>query len=1100
MSIEEATDLMDLFEYDEFDSYDDHTYQLIAESNCSTASGIPLSVELSESLSKNQTPVSEQPSICFVKAPEIFLRIDASGSRISTNSESSSENSGSHKNANKLKNCEKSNSLESIESNDVVLLTNRDECVELQYENEFVSPNDEPDCVQSPPKRHNSIENDYEELLFEVLCSNRLSQMTRVYDDIEAVTRLLEEKEKDLELTAHIGKDLLAENTRLKKQVEELENDVKVANENCIQLKYELTTKCNLLAALTNDDDAIVNEEEYTPMSLTSVNLDLLQKKVSILENENKALRNEATQLSKETDEVEEIERRLMDNIRDELSSTKDQYDHLIYELDRLKEENKTQSESIEKLTGNLAKANLQIKELTAEYDEQTTRLRITTENQNALAMELAESKARYQEVLSLLEETQKELRNQRKRQQPTVRSSLIPGIASLAYPPGESLQSELMESSLFSDHSLDSGIASDRGCGMMGTSYNQNQAYKKAFDMVRCVGKAADNQPIQLGSMSMSNSATQPRMSSFPFASGVDTTKSPSIYGNSSYPASMGSKTYSHDSLTSDSEESYPSKPIGVPGAPGSKELEAALKRLTPAEVLVRRTMLSNAPPGTYSYEEGIDGRTGFRTPDSIMSTGSSGGSLCYSSNHPWRKKLELVMPMEGSQTLHHWNRLATPTLSGLLDERPGVTIRGGRGLDELGLHLYSLSDVEEDEADHPGKQYETLGSIYTYTNSTVMHPDDGMSLTSSLPQSQMSSKINSISSSRQPSAPATPHTGLSRRNSCSTFSVSAGLASMLNERGIKAVTPSALNTPAGQNHSPTVTPCNSPEGSPTRDRSPEPPLLTGLLYSGADMIRRKLVGNNSESPDRSSRIPARNKILLSRQEKRALRSLRLMEKVESIGLENIMHASSNYHPVGISPLAVGSVRTRTASPMTQLTSLKNISQQHRRSDDPYAVDKETIKAVLNKGLSHESLLSDITTDGSTTSSITRLDDSDSTLNNQKPPFEASSQISIGTTNRNEKTPQKVKQMQRQKSRRSLMNGGGGQRPDLGTVGPGTTKKNSNNSHSKSTHSTKLIQELDSDDDDRSSIASVAPQQSYTQSFVGSISSLFFGRKGGLL
>lgn len=79
------------------------------------------------------------------------------------------------------------------------------------------------------------------------------------------------------------------------------------------------------------------------------------------------------------------------------------------------------------------------------------------------------------------------------------------------------------------------------------------------------------------------------------------------------------------------------------------------------------------------------------------------------------------------------------------------GVTIRGGRGLDELGLHLYSLSDVEEDE-DYPGKQYETLSSIYTYTNSTVMHPDDGMSLTSSLPQSQMSSKINSISSSRHP------------------------------------------------------------------------------------------------------------------------------------------------------------------------------------------------------------------------------------------------------------------------------------------------------------------------------------------------------------
>lgn len=269
--------------------------------------------------------------------------------------------------------------------------------------------------------------------------------------------------------------------------------------------------------------------------------------------------------------------------------------------------------------------------------------------------------------------------------------------------------------------------------------------------------------------------------------------------------------------------------------------------------------------------------------------------------------------------------------------------------------------------------------------------------------------------------------------------------------------------------------------------------------------MLRRKLVGSSSESPDRSSRIAPRNKISLSRQEKRALRSLRLMEKVESIGLENIMHASANYHPVGISPLAVGSVRTRTASPMTQLTSLKNISQHHRRSDDLYAMDKETIKAVLNKGLSHESLLSDISTDGSTTSSITnRGDSSDSTLNSQKQTVQPSSNVSNATTNRTDKTntPQRVKQMQRQKSRRSLINGGGGQRPDLGTVGSVAPAKSNNNnslnSHSKSS-TKKQLQELDSDEDDRS-VASVAPQQSYTQSFVGSISSLFFGRKGGLL
>ena len=34
----------------------------------------------------------------------------------------------------------------------------------------------------------------------------------RTYHDVEAVTRLLEEKERDLELAAHIGQELLQRN------------------------------------------------------------------------------------------------------------------------------------------------------------------------------------------------------------------------------------------------------------------------------------------------------------------------------------------------------------------------------------------------------------------------------------------------------------------------------------------------------------------------------------------------------------------------------------------------------------------------------------------------------------------------------------------------------------------------------------------------------------------------------------------------------------------------------------------------------------------------------------------------------------------------
>lgn len=87
--------------------------------------------------------------------------------------------------------------------------------------------------------------------------------MTRTYDDIEAVTRLLEEKEKDLELTVQIGKELLTQNTRLENRVAELEGEVKVANENLAQLTYEVHTKSALLAALTNDEEGGSETSKY---------------------------------------------------------------------------------------------------------------------------------------------------------------------------------------------------------------------------------------------------------------------------------------------------------------------------------------------------------------------------------------------------------------------------------------------------------------------------------------------------------------------------------------------------------------------------------------------------------------------------------------------------------------------------------------------------------------------------------------------------------------------------------------------------------------------------------------------------------------------
>lgn len=50
--------------------------------------------------------------------------------------------------------------------------------------------------------------------------------MTRTYHDIEAVTQLLEEKERDLELAARIGQSLLEKNREAAHKQEKLEEEL----------------------------------------------------------------------------------------------------------------------------------------------------------------------------------------------------------------------------------------------------------------------------------------------------------------------------------------------------------------------------------------------------------------------------------------------------------------------------------------------------------------------------------------------------------------------------------------------------------------------------------------------------------------------------------------------------------------------------------------------------------------------------------------------------------------------------------------------------------------------------------------------------------
>lgn len=79
--------------------------------------------------------------------------------------------------------------------------------------------------------------------------------MNRSDDDLRKLKSILEEKERDLLLSASIGKELLDKNTKLEDKIIDLQTDLRGANENLEQLNYQLNQKNDLINILTSDDE-----------------------------------------------------------------------------------------------------------------------------------------------------------------------------------------------------------------------------------------------------------------------------------------------------------------------------------------------------------------------------------------------------------------------------------------------------------------------------------------------------------------------------------------------------------------------------------------------------------------------------------------------------------------------------------------------------------------------------------------------------------------------------------------------------------------------------------------------------------------------------
>ncbi|XP_064201612.1 trafficking kinesin-binding protein 1 isoform X4 [Anguilla rostrata] len=761
-----------------------------------------------------------------------------------------------------------------------------------------------------------------ETLKYFLLCAERVGQMTKTYNDIDAVTRLLEEKERDLELAARIGQSLLKKNKTLCERNEFLEEQVEHIREEVSQLRHELSMKDELLQFYTSAAEESEGESttstpiprnESTSSLPSYFPLDSLQKKLKDLEEENTVLRSEACHLETETISYEEKEQQLVNDCVKELRDANLQISSIAEELAKKTEDASRQQEEITHLLSQIVDLQKKSKSYAVENEELTQHLGAAKDAQRQLTAELRELEEKYAECMEMLHEAQEELKNLRNK---TLPLSTPRRFHSLGLFPMDSLAAEI-EGTMRKELQMDDPEVEE-----------QKMQHRRVFEAVKNINQTVRQRSLGPSPMNIPGS-NQSSLLNSARSSCISTPRS-SMYGSDVVNDNRANSIILENESPEGSVDDSNKKP-GTPGTPGSQDLETALRRLS----LRRENYLSERR----FFEEDRERKlrdlaehgglySGSLTPtESIMSLGThlsglsslSGISLHSRSYLP--EKLQIVKPLEGSATLHHWQQLAQPNLGGILDSRPGVVTKGFRPL-ELDLEeVYQFTDFEEDESVHyPGKCMSHTSSTYTFTTCRILHPSDELTrVTPSLASGPTASCV--MSSSLKSTPVSTPRrlslaeSFTNLRDSTKTMSTSLGLVRLLQERGISAAvynpqswdradapdaSPAAPAVPRGPDTLPS-TPPNSPTGQSQATPSPaaSAPFQFGSSSSPYDNF---LASRPASSILREVREEARGQADCESQTDVSVHNLRLVDKLKRFGVAQTEEAGPG--AVGHAPL----------------------------------------------------------------------------------------------------------------------------------------------------------------------------------------------------
>ncbi|XP_062972231.1 trafficking kinesin-binding protein 2 [Elgaria multicarinata webbii] len=762
----------------------------------------------------------------------------------------------------------------------------------LHVDSLYLSENDDwipsPGCHSHVPENSSPVLAE-ETFRYMILGTNRREQVANC-NDAEVVTHLLAERDRDLELAARIGQALLKRNHILTEQNEALEEQLGQAFDKVHQLQHELTKKDELLRVVSNaSEESETDSSCSTPLRFNEsfnlsqglLQLDMLQDKLRELEEENLSLRTKACHLKTETMTYEEKEQQLVSDCVKEIRETNAQIARMSEELTRKNDELLHYQEEISSLLSQIVDLQHKIKEHVIEKEELRLHLQASKDAQRQLTAELNDLQERNAECLEMLQESQEEAKGLRSR---ASHAALLCRPQSCGAFPVESLAAEI-EGTMRKEMSLDEESFS-----------KQKDQQKRVFDTVRVAnvmrGRCAScPTPLPIPGSNRSSVV----MTAQPFHSGLQ---------------HVDGKV--HQSRKTSSENiSKEAEKLGHPGVPGGDDLATALHRLT----LRRQNQF---------FEEEWERRmrllpdqkeelSGCSTPVEIcLSLGSgteltdfSGSSSSLRSLLP--EKLQIVKPLEGSQTLFHWQQLAQPNLGTILDPRPGVVTKGFTPLTED--DVYHLSDLEEDEvvrdegimfqvqqspleerkptvpksmagiflppskvaavsltASNPGKCLSSTNSTFTFTTCRILHPSDITQVTPSSSYAPVCSGSCSSTSSTVTSSPTTSYRLsigeflTNRRDSTTTLSSTRSLAKLLQEQGISAKVynspvletapmfqpPKILAVPSTPPNSPLHSPCPSPLPFESRANVSE----KFLASRPAETLLQEMYGHKSSNP----------------------------------------------------------------------------------------------------------------------------------------------------------------------------------------------------------------------------------------------------------